>query len=99
MQQTVFRASMPNGLNAQCRKNRAAGAAPAAGFGPGADTAASAPPQFTPPQAARPPDEDAIDLLSVAGFPVIKRVLPVAGAVAVLLTLFLLGRRRRRRRA
>jgi len=77
----------------------AAGAAPAADFGPGADTAASAPPQFTPPQAARPPDEDAIDLLSVAGFPVLKRALPVAGVVAVLVALLLLGRRRRRRRA
>jgi uncharacterized protein len=53
----------------------------------------------TPPQAARPPDEDAIDLLSVAGFPVLKRVLPVAGVVAVLVMLFLLGRRHRRRGA
>jgi uncharacterized protein len=52
-----------------------------------------------PPQAARPPDEDAIDLLSVAGFPVLKRVLPVAGIVAVLVMLFLLGRRHRRRGA
>jgi carbon monoxide dehydrogenase subunit G len=50
-----------------------------------------------PPQAARPPDEDAIDLLSVAGFPVLKRALPVAGVVAVLVALLLLGRRRRRR--
>jgi len=75
-----------------------AGAAPAAA-GPGAAAAAGAPPQFTPPQAARPPDEDAIDLLSVAGFPVLKRALPVAGVVAVLAVLLLLGRRRRRRRA
>jgi uncharacterized protein len=69
---------------------------------PAAATAApppGAPSPEIPPPAARPPDEDAIDLLSVAGFPVMKRVLPVAGAVAVLLTLFLLGRRRRRRRA
>jgi carbon monoxide dehydrogenase subunit G len=54
-------------------------------------------PLVTPPQAARPPDEDAIDLLSVAGLPVLKRVLPAAGVVAVLVLLLLLGRRRRRR--
>jgi len=47
------------------------------------------------PRAARPPDEDAIDLLSVAGFPVLKRALPVAGVVLVLL-LVILGRRARR---
>jgi len=51
------------------------------------------------PQAARPPDEDAIDLLSVAGFPVLKRALPAVGVVAVLVMLLLLGRRRRRQRA
>jgi hypothetical protein len=50
-----------------------------------------------PPRGARPPDEDAIDLLSVAGFPVLKRALPVVGVVAVLL-LIVLGIRRRGRR-
>ena len=50
-----------------------------------------------PPRAARPPDEDAIDLLSVAGFPVLKRALPVLGAVTVVL-LVILGIRRTRRR-
>src|SRR5262249_29489251 len=49
------------------------------------------------PRAARPPDEDAIDLLSVAGFPVLKRALPVIGAV-VLLLLVIAGLRGRRRR-
>jgi carbon monoxide dehydrogenase subunit G len=49
------------------------------------------------PRAARPPDEDAIDLLSVAGFPVLKRALPVLGAVTVVL-LVILGIRRTRRR-
>jgi carbon monoxide dehydrogenase subunit G len=48
------------------------------------------------PQAARPPDEDAIDLLSVAGFPVLKRALPVLAAVAILL-LVIFGLRRGRR--
>jgi carbon monoxide dehydrogenase subunit G len=70
-----------------------AGAGPAADTGPGGPAAA-------PPQAARPPDEDAIDLLSVAGFPVLKRALPAVGVVvAAVITLFLLSRRRRRRRA
>ena len=68
----------------------------------GAGTAASAGPTGTaaaPPQAARPPDEDAIDLLSVAGFPVLKRALPIGVVAAVVITVLLLGRRRRRRRA
>jgi uncharacterized protein len=68
------------------------------------DAGAAAPPPSAaappaPPRTARPPDEDAIDLLSVAGFPVLKRALPVAGVVAALVALLLLGRRRRRRRA
>ena len=50
----------------------------------------------TAPRAARPPDEDAIDLLSVAGFPVLKRALPVLAAVALLL-LVVFGLRRSRR--
>jgi len=76
--------------------------APAAA-GAGATTAAAAP-QATmqapaePSLAARPPDEDAIDLLSVAGFPVLKRALPAVGVVAAFVLLLLLGRRRRRRR-
>jgi carbon monoxide dehydrogenase subunit G len=76
--------------------------APAAA-GAGDGTAAAAP-QATmqapaaPSLAARPPDEDAIDLLSVAGFPVLKRALPAAGVVAAFVLLLLLGRRRRRRR-
>jgi hypothetical protein len=49
------------------------------------------------PHAARPPDEDAIDLLSVAGFPVLKRALPIAGAALVLLLVLLRARRHRRR--
>ncbi len=82
----------------------AAATAPLAAVGSRGDTAAAAPPPPAPaapapPRAARPPDEDAIDLLSVAGFPVLKRALPVAGVVAVLIMLLLLGRRRRRRRA
>jgi carbon monoxide dehydrogenase subunit G len=58
--------------------------------------AADAPAPAAAPRAARPPDEDAIDLLSVAGFPVLKRALPVLAAVAVLL-LVIFGLRRGRR--
>jgi uncharacterized protein len=82
----------------------------AAAAGPGAATAA--PPVAdglwadglwadgeTAPRGARPPDEDAIDLLSVAGFPVLKRALPVMGATVALLLILLGLRRRGRRRA
>ncbi len=47
----------------------------------------------------QPPDNEAIDLLGVAGLPVIKRAAPaVAALVAVLLVVFGLRRRRARRR-
>jgi len=68
------------------------------------DMAGAAPPQapaapsLAMPQTSRPPDEDAIDLLSVAGFPVLKRALPAVGVVAAFVLLLMLGRRRRRRR-
>ena len=51
------------------------------------------------PRGARPPDEDANDLLSVAGFPVLKRALPVLGVVVTLLVVFGILRRGRRRSA
>ena len=76
----------------------------AAAVGSGGGTAGAAPPpapampSLATPPAARPPDEDAIDLLSVAGFPVLKRALPAVGVVAALVLLLVLGRRRRRRR-
>jgi carbon monoxide dehydrogenase subunit G len=75
------------------------GPATAATDGAAAQNGATAPVASQPdaPRAARPPDEDAIDLLSVAGFPVLKRALPVAGAVLVLL-LLILGIRGKRRR-
>jgi hypothetical protein len=65
---------------------------PTAGATPGGP--ASGP--VAAPRAPRPPDEDAIDLLSVAGFPVLKRALPVLGAAVVLL-LVVLGLRGKRR--
>jgi uncharacterized protein len=83
---------------------RGLGLAPAAGAdmaGAAPQAAAQAPAAQAPAApslAARPPDEDAIDLLSVAGFPVLKRALPAVGVVAAFVFLLLLGRRRRRRR-
>jgi carbon monoxide dehydrogenase subunit G len=91
--------------------DREAGSAPAATTGPdgaaaNGDRAGSrdadqpgtpGPAPAAPQRAARPPDEDAIDLLSVAGFPVLKRALPVLGAVTVVLVV-ILGIRRTRRR-
>ena len=77
--------------------------APAAA-GAGGDMAGAAPPAAAqapaaPSLAARPAaDEDAIDLLSVAGFPVLKRALPAVGVVAAFVLLLMLGRPRRRRR-
>jgi carbon monoxide dehydrogenase subunit G len=44
------------------------------------------------------PDDDAIDLLDVAGMPVLKRALPVLGGVLAALLLVIGIRRRRRRR-
>jgi len=71
-----------------------------AGTGPAtADTARDADGLDAPLLTARPPDEDAIDLLSVAGFPVLRRALPIAGAVALLLLVLLGARRRHHRRA
>jgi uncharacterized protein len=65
----------------------------------GAASSAAMQAPAAPSLAARPPDEDAIDLLSVAGFPVLKRALPAVGVVAAFVLLIMLGRRRRRRRS
>jgi hypothetical protein len=47
----------------------------------------------------QPPDNEALDLLDVAGLPVLKRAVPAAAAlIAVLFVLFGLRRRRARRR-
>jgi uncharacterized protein len=45
------------------------------------------------------PDDDAIDLLSVAGAPVLKRAIPVAVVVGVVGTVIVLGIRSKRRRS
>jgi carbon monoxide dehydrogenase subunit G len=46
-----------------------------------------------------PPDDDAIDLLSVAGGPMLKRVIPVAVVAGVVGAVIVLGVRARRRRS
>jgi carbon monoxide dehydrogenase subunit G len=46
-----------------------------------------------------PPQDDAIDLLSVAGGPMLKRVIPVAVVAGVVGTVIVLGMRARRRRS
>jgi uncharacterized protein len=46
-----------------------------------------------------PPDDDAIDLLSVAGGPMLKRVVPVAVVAGVVGAVIVLGLRARRRRS
>jgi carbon monoxide dehydrogenase subunit G len=74
-----------------------AGSRSAANGGSGQPAAAPGP--RPAPAAARPPDEDAIDLLSVAGLPVLKRAIPVLGgllgAVAIAIALRIRLRRRR----
>lgn len=79
----------------------AAQATPAAGPGPvpgaAADRELAASNGLLPPQGVRPPDEDALDLLSVAGLPVLKRVLPAIGVAVVAVVLFSVLRRSRRR--
>ena len=88
-------AEQPAGGGAAGANGAMAGADGAAANGaqPGTPGAATA----TAPRPPRPPDEEAIDLLSVAGFPVLKRALPVLGGLVVLL-LVILGIRSRRRR-
>jgi carbon monoxide dehydrogenase subunit G len=49
-----------------------------------------------PPRGARPQDEDALDLLSVAGLPLLKRVAPLLGGLLLVGVLFRIVRRRRR---
>jgi len=68
----------------------------AASPGVTADEGLAASNGLLPPRDVRPPDEDALDLLSVAGLPVLKRVLPVFGLAFVLALVFGLLRRRRR---
>jgi carbon monoxide dehydrogenase subunit G len=78
----------------QATRDRAASSA--SGGGPAQSFNGSA-----PSSAARPADEDSLNLLAVAGLPLLKRALPGIGVLAGLVLLFALrsGRKRRRARA
>ncbi len=83
-------------------------AAPGAAAGNGAGPSRAAANGDSRPAAARPrpdpadfrpPSEEAIDLLSVAGLPVLKRAIPVLAGLAVIIAVVFGRRLRRRRRA
>jgi len=65
------------------------------GSAPQAVSAPSATPATPVKTAPRPANMEAIDLLDTAGAPVIKRLVPVAGVLAVLLAIFVIVRRLR----
>jgi carbon monoxide dehydrogenase subunit G len=69
---------------------------PEAAAGPGSEPPRQA--AWAGSRSARSADDDAIDLLSVAGLPVLKRALPVAAALAAAALIALRARIRRRRR-
>jgi hypothetical protein len=81
-----------------------AATSPAASTGAGAGTWDAGAPStdrpaangLLPPRSARPQDEDALDLLSVAGLPLLKRFGPVLGALVLAGVLLGIVRRRRR---
>jgi carbon monoxide dehydrogenase subunit G len=72
-------------------------AAPTAGAGAGATAAAPGTPDGSPSARPSAPDNDAIDLLSVAGAPVLKRAIPVVAALAAAALIALRIRFKRRR--
>ena len=78
-------------------------AAQGSGTGAGGDTATGTAAQGlngSRPSAAAPPgDDDAMNLLSVAGLPVLKRALPGIGVLVGVLVLLVARSRRKRRRA
>jgi len=77
----------------------AASASPAAADAPAAATASKSAATASAPTAAaaRPSDDDAIDLLGVAGLPVLKRAIPVAAALAAAAVIALKVRSKRKR--
>jgi len=90
-------ASTGSGTSTATRDPAGLGAAsPGGAAGQDADQDLAASNGLLPPRDMRPPDEDALDLLSVAGLPVLKRVLPVFGLAFLVALVFGLLRRRRR---
>jgi carbon monoxide dehydrogenase subunit G len=86
-----------NGMASTGTASTAPAAAPAAGAA-GGTTAAAAPPEPARPMPGQASD-DAIDLLSVAGMPVLKRAVPVLAGLLAAALVALLRRSRRRRSA
>lgn len=88
-------AAAPTSVPAAAAKAATASAPAAAepGTSKPAETRAAPTPMSAPVRS----EIDAIDLLDTAGAPVLKRVAPIAGAVAVLLAIFVIVRRIRRR--
>jgi uncharacterized protein len=89
-------ASTPGASTAASTASRDTAGFAAAGAGAAADEDLAASNGLLPPREVRPPDEDALDLLSVAGLPVLKRALPVFGFAFLAVLVFGLLRRRRR---
>jgi carbon monoxide dehydrogenase subunit G len=87
-------ASTPGTSTATSTASRDTAGFAAAGAG-AADGDLAASNRLLPPRDVRPPDEDALDLLSVAGLPVLKRALPVFGFACFAVLVFGLLRRRR----
>ena len=98
-------APSPEPAAAPAASGDAGGAAGAAGGAAGAAADVAATTTGTPePQAApappptplrRPPEHEVVDLLEVAGLPVLKRVAPLVVGLIVLIVLWRLSRRRR----
>jgi uncharacterized protein len=74
----------------------AANAATPTAATPTASTQAAATPASTTPTAVSAPSEDSLNLLQVAGLPVLKRIAAPAGALLAVLAAVLIWRRRRR---
>ena len=87
--------AMPGHADAAAHGGASAPAGPATA---GAGTAPLRPVPAPAPESWQP-DNEAVDLLSVAGLPVLKRALPVAGGVVAVVALAVAYRRLRRRRA
>jgi carbon monoxide dehydrogenase subunit G len=95
----IFAANLAEMLAAETDPAAAADAQPAESDSPVREQRTEAPrPAAQPSTPAAPTSaEDSLDLFSVAGLPVLKRIAAPAGALLALLTAALIWRRRRRR--
>jgi carbon monoxide dehydrogenase subunit G len=90
------RAEAPAGVAGLASANGSGG--PETAFPPAAALRPAPAPAPAPAPTPWQPDNDAVDLLSVAGLPVLKRALPAAAVGVVALAVVALGYRRLRRR-